>query len=288
MNLPETFRRRVVQTWGERGRVWLADLPATAGRAAERWSLSDLRPFSNLTYHFVASAVREGSPVVVKIGVPGAGLDLEAAALSSLEGVGTPRLYAFDPELSALLMERLDPGVPLETVWTPESDPESTRILAEFIPRMPPPPADRFPHVLDWLAAIREVAVPYRSEAVRLIDAVDPAALPVRLLHGDLHHGNVLSHRGAHALIDPKGVLGPPAFEAYALFHNPVGVPESLLADLLPSRLDIVAQTTGLSKAEIARWSFLGLVLSMSWEIQDRATPSPVTETLANALMQRY
>jgi streptomycin 6-kinase len=42
------------------------------------------------------------------------------------------------------------------------------------------------------------------------------------LLHGDLHHFNILSARRQPWLaIDPKGVAGEPAYEPGALLRNP-------------------------------------------------------------------
>jgi streptomycin 6-kinase len=51
-----------------------------------------------------------------------------------------------------------------------------------------------------------------------------------RLLHGDLHHGNVLhdSERGWVA-IDPKGVLGEPEYEIGVALRNPIEIRGSLL-----------------------------------------------------------
>src|SRR5438067_1309862 len=43
------------------------------------------------------------------------------------------------------------------------------------------------------------------------------------LLHGDLHHENILAAaRQPWLAIDPKGVVGEPAYEAGALLRNPL------------------------------------------------------------------
>lgn len=290
MNFPEPFIERVSQTWGDVGRRWLSELPRRIDDVADRWRLSDIEPFENLTHHYVAKVQRGPRRMVLKLGVPRPGLAQEVAALSAFPDAAAVRCLRFDPERGAILLERLEPGVPLEAHWTPETDAESTRILAGLMNRFPAAPISGvgFPRVLDWLAAIRENPVPMQQEALRLIEAIDSDALDVRLLHGDLHHGNVLSHRGAHAMIDPKGVLGPSAFEAYALFHNPVGASEAQLVKLLPSRLEIVTRATGRTAPEIARWSFLGLILSMAWDVQDHAPPSTATESVAAALLSHF
>jgi streptomycin 6-kinase len=44
----------------------------------------------------------------------------------------------------------------------------------------------------------------------------------VRPLHGDLHHDNMLLSPRGWLAIDPKGVLGDPAFDAANMFFNPL------------------------------------------------------------------
>jgi len=50
-------------------------------------------------------------------------------------------------------------------------------------------------------------------------------------LHGDLHFRNVLFDGAEWRLIDPKGVMGPPAYDLANLFINPWDRPEIVLAE---------------------------------------------------------
>ena len=60
------------------------------------------------------------------------------------------------------------------------------------------------------------------EEAEALLAWLVPSQTGPVLLHGDLHHGNVLSARRRPWLaIDPKGVVGERAFDAGALLYNP-------------------------------------------------------------------
>jgi streptomycin 6-kinase len=79
---------------------------------------------------------------------------------------------------------------------------------------------------------------------------------PRCLLHGDLHQTNILwdEQRGWLA-IDPKGVIGEPAYEFGAALRNPdVG-----LAD---RRIHIIAERTGLDRERVAGWAYAQAVLS--------------------------
>jgi streptomycin 6-kinase len=42
------------------------------------------------------------------------------------------------------------------------------------------------------------------------------------LLHGDLHHDNILHDGNAWVAIDPKGLIGDPAYEIAPLLCNPI------------------------------------------------------------------
>jgi streptomycin 6-kinase len=85
------------------------------------------------------------------------------------------------------------------------------------------------------------------------------------VLHGDLHHGNVLDfgERGWLA-IDPKGLLGEAAFDACNVLTNP-----SHERALAPGRLErqfaVVLATTGVPPERMARWFVAWCALSSTW-----------------------
>ncbi len=62
------------------------------------------------------------------------------------------------------------------------------------------------------------------SRAERIAVELLASAPHERVLHGDLHHDNIVSAQRAPWLaIDPKGVVGDPGFETGALMNNPYG-----------------------------------------------------------------
>jgi streptomycin 6-kinase len=58
--------------------------------------------------------------------------------------------------------------------------------------------------------------------AERLFDELLSSSSSCVLLHGDLHHLNVLKSQDGWKAIDPKGVAGEPAYEVCALLLNPI------------------------------------------------------------------
>jgi streptomycin 6-kinase len=85
------------------------------------------------------------------------------------------------------------------------------------------------------------------------------------VLHGDLHHENVLAaSREPWLAIDPHGVLGDPGYEVGAVLYNPFGGDEPVL-ELLPARVEQFADGLGMAVDRVVAWGFVQAVLSEVW-----------------------
>ncbi|MCP4386386.1 MAG: phosphotransferase, partial [Hyphomicrobiales bacterium] len=91
------------------------------------------------------------------------------------------------------------------------------------------------------------------------------------VLHGDLHHFNILrdSRRGWLA-IDPKGMIGEPAYEVGASLRNPIG-DASRFADpeIIARRVAIYSERLGFDRQRMIGWCFSQAVLATIWAIED-------------------
>ena len=224
-------------------------------------------------------------------------LDAAPELDAPLDGSGATRRPGTGREPGALLLEHLRPGVALEALVLAGEDAAATRIAARAMQRLwRPAPADggpiawrsasaarTLPTVSDWgegFARHRRAhgggsgpldeAVLERAEAVfrRLASSQAP---PV-VLHGDLHHGNLLSaSRESWLAIDPKGVVGEPAYEPGALLRNPfprlLELPD--VRRLTARRLDVLAGALGLDRERLRAWAFAQAVLSAVWHVED-------------------
>ncbi len=89
------------------------------------------------------------------------------------------------------------------------------------------------------------------------------------LLHGDLHHDNILSaDREPWLAIDPKGVVGEAEYEVGAFVRNRLFAgpkPEMLLA----RRVDQFVDELGFDRERIVGWSLAQAVLSAWWSFED-------------------
>ncbi|MGH6972965.1 MAG: aminoglycoside phosphotransferase family protein, partial [Caulobacteraceae bacterium] len=99
-------------------------------------------------------------------------------------------------------------------------------------------------------------------------DLVASQATPI-LLHGDLHHYNIVRDEARGWLaIDPKGVLGEPAYEAGALIRNPIGEP-GLCADsgVAARRASLIAGRLEWDRKRIVGWGFSQWMLAVLWAL---------------------
>jgi streptomycin 6-kinase len=283
--VPASLARTLVEVHGEAGRAWLGRLPSLVAHCQERWSIQVGPPFPRLSYNLVAPARRaDGTDLILKLGVPNRELTTEIHALGQFEGRGAVQLIDADPELGVLLLERLRPGTPLVHLGM-SHDEEATSIAAGIMRQLwrPAPAQHPFPTVARWVAGLGKLrsrfggtAGPLPARLVERAEATSAALLgsmaePV-VLHGDLHHENILAaQRQPWLAIDPKGVVGEPAYEVGALLLNPL--PHLLEAPDPPGiqarRIRQLAEELGVDRERIAGWGLAQAVLSAWWSIED-------------------
>lgn len=152
---------------------------------------------------------------------------------------------------SASASERVTDRVPTLRRWFQE-------LLAHSDPDHPP--------LVDDTASARFLARGRRT-ALRLLDATAPA--DAVLLHGDLHHENVLEFGpGDWRAIDPKGIVGHRAFDATALFSNP-DAETAIDPARFAKRVELVARLMDLPRVVLLDWLVARSALSAVWSLQD-------------------
>lgn len=236
-------------------------------------------------------AARESQPVVLKI-IKREGDEWRSGEiLQAYRGNGVARVYEHAP--GAVLLERLMPGSSLAEIALSGSDDEATDILAGVIRQMSMEMAmpmsvsgretsQAFPTevtVWDWARAFdRYIAtgdgqVPEQlvESARGLYASLCASQRKSLLLHGDLHHYNVLfdSERGWLA-IDPKGVIGEVEYEIGAILRNPMERPELFVSlATIERRTKRLTEKLNLNYERVLAWGFGQAVLSAIWDVED-------------------
>jgi streptomycin 6-kinase len=282
-SLPASFKARIIELYGDRGMGWLKHLPALIEYAESHWSIKVMQPFEGLSYNYVAPAIKsDGSELVLKIGVPNPELMTEIDALRIIDGDGMVRLIDSDPDQGMLLLERLMPGTSLDTL---RDDQTATSIAGQIMRRIkkPIPEAHSFPTVADWVKGFQRLRAefdgstgPFPEELVDLAENLAKDFISsmqnLVLLHGDLHHANILSaEREPWLALDPKGVIGEAEVEVGAFLRNPMPdiVENPQVGKILDRRLNQFSAELGFDRGRLVGWGLVLAVLSAWWSYED-------------------
>jgi len=259
-------------------------------RAMIRWSLTKATPVAESPRSWIFRVEQNGRDfAVLKIMKPLAAEE-EGRGSRLLQWYGGEgAATVFDIEGNAVFMEWIDGGTLGEPARTGR-DEEATIALATLVGRLhaprPDAPTDllplreRFRTLFDtdvrlWPHTARDLYARAAGVALTLFDK--PAAmLP---LHGDLHHDNILSSDRGWLAIDPKGLLGDPAYEVANAFRNPHGA-LNVVAD--PRRItamaDIFAARLGFNRKRMIGYAAAHSALSACWDLE---AGEPITHDLA-------
>lgn len=117
----------------------------------------------------------------------------------------------------------------------------------------------------------------------------------IRPLHGDIHHENILKDGARWLAIDPKGLLGDPAYDVANLFCNPVSKPQICQLRTRVETLTVtLASRLGLCPHRVICFAYAHAALSAIWSVQDGGSPdhelimadimAPLAQEAANAI----
>ncbi|CAH1657234.1 Streptomycin 3''-kinase [Hyphomicrobiales bacterium] len=250
-----------------------------------RWDLvADGNPFA--THSSRLLPVRQGTTsAMLKIA-----LEPEeqagCAVMDWWSGRGAAPVLAYDPS-GVLLMERAEGTRSLARFARSGRDEDATRILCGAVAKLHghclgpsagglsrlPRPQNLVP--LDiWfqdLAPIARTQGGILGECQRVADRILPVQRDIVVLHGDIHHDNVLDFEARGWLaIDPKRLIGERAFDYANIFCNPDPDWDIETAPrLFHQRLEIAAAETGLERRWLVSWIMAWAGLSAAWFIGD-------------------
>ena len=300
IEIPENYRRNIVECFGDTGASWLATLPATVDEYVQRWSLTNLgKPFG-LSFNYVLPAIRaDGSEAVLKISVPADEYLGEIDALTLYNGEGVCRLLDADRSRGVMLLERLRPGTMLAELT---DDEEATTIAATLLQSLwrPAPVGHTFSTVAGWFEALPRHRARFDgtgpldeqifATAEGLLRELLAEKQPPMLLHGDFHHHNILrAERAPWLIIDPKGVVGDPGYELGAFLYNPTYLDATHpdLPGLLWRRIDQFSAVLGFERERIRGWGIAQAVLSAVWTCEGDGDGWQFTMEIANTLINK-
>ena len=244
----------------------------------DRWRLTpDGEPIATTTSRLLPVR-RDGVPAMLKIATE----PEERRGADTMvwwDGEGAARVLAHEGD--ALLMERAEGAASLEEMALSGRDDEATRIICaawppDFMPRrMRPLPPSLVP-LPEWFAelepgAARHGGILEQAAATARHLFAEPRDIVV--LHGDIHHGNILDFgsRGWLA-IDPKGLLGERTFDFVNILRNPDDQ-VALTPGRFSRQVTVIADAAGLDRVRLLQWTLAFTGLSAAWILGDGDQP---------------
>lgn len=301
IKLNPEFISNIRDLYLEEGVSWLKTLPDLIDQLSRRWQFRFMQPMPNLTYNFVgwveqlSATPNTDKTAILKITHPQAGCGMnEARWLGSFQA-GVPRVIGIDESRWAFLMEHLKPGSPLKSLALSGEDDQATRIIAQTIRCLETnrKPALGFKHISELSEALAALTGRFDAQLLSKAESLFRELTVDRtkdvLLHGDLHHQNILSSGLGWKAIDPHGYIGDPAFEVGPMIYNALEVsPQGKsITEVVARRLDILTEELPFDAQRIRAWTFCRTVLSISWSAQDHGV-IPKLETEVASILSRF
>ncbi|MFD2263679.1 aminoglycoside phosphotransferase family protein [Lacibacterium aquatile] len=242
----------------------------------EKWHLTPDGPVVTTSSSQLFPVLSQGRPAMLKL-TEDAEERHGGAVMAWWDGGGATPVLAF--EEGAVLMAR--GADTLVSLVAQGKDEEATRIICQTAValhqlRPTDPPACVVP-LASWFSPLEAVARTHgglfaksQAAAERLL----PNQQEITVLHGDLHHENILDFGPSGWLaIDPKRVIGDRAFEYAILFCDPdlgpSGVKVAGRPEIFARRVEVVCEAANLERGRLLCWILAWTGLSAAWTLED-------------------
>jgi streptomycin 6-kinase len=242
---------------------------------ATRWDVTpEGAPFSTHSSTLLAGT-RDGAPVMLKL-TNEPDERMGAAVLAWWQGQGAVSVLEY--EAGSLLMERptgldslLQRALEGEDDFAVATLCRTAQALHTDQPSDPPPTPD----LATWFSALltSENPQPEIVTGQRIAHRLLSSERDRVILHGDIHHRNVLdSGDGRWLAIDPKGIVGERTFDYCNIFRNPT---ESIATDRarFVDRVERIVFLAELDRHRLLAWIASFCALSLAWDYYPEGSP---------------
>jgi len=265
---------------GQKGLKWWNNLPHLLDRLEHTLGITLQPPFNDLSFNYVLPVLGpKKEEWVLKLCVPHNEFVHEISALKHYKGLGCVSLIKASPEEGWMIIERAIPGTRLLDL---KDERQSIPIAFSLMQQLwcPLDKPEHFISLKQWLRGLKQLesnAFLKKMVSKKLrefIASQTPQLLssqgePV-LLHGDLHHYNILQHQDRWLAIDPKGIVGEREFEIGAFLRNPLCVVEDPIETKEIARnLDLIVELTGFDRQRVLCWCIIQALLCVCWYCED-------------------
>ena len=218
--MPEAFAADTVAREGVNGRSWIDALPSLVESLCAKWGLVVDGVSMHGYFGLVVPVRRRNELCVLKVSWVTPEIEDEAAALLAWQGRGAVQLLAHEPEVGAMLLERLD----FRRLLRDEPIGEAVLVAGRLLRRLGIPAVGDFrrlsevaPAIGDslgerWVGNGRPFSRAVLEKAQYFARELSGQTADL-LVNWDIHYENILAGtREPWLVVDPKAVIGDPEY----------------------------------------------------------------------------
>jgi len=236
------------------------------------WHLSDDGAAFVTHSSLLQPVILDGAPAMLKIPLEpeerfGCGL------MVWWNGQGTARVLRYDE--NALVLERLISDITLLDMVKNGQDEEAGRIICAVAIQLHTPRNTLPPQLIsleEWFRDLWPAVDKYGgilTESAALARVLLDNQTDTAVLHGDLHHENILhSDTRGWLAIDPKRLMGERAFDFANILCNPDKA-TALRPGRLARQVDIISSAARIDPQHLLKWAVAWAGLSAAWILND-------------------
>ena len=193
---------------------------------------------------------------------------------------------------TALLMERATAELSLAKMAQTGRDDEASRIICQVVAKLQAYkssyPDDLVPLTI-WFESLGSAAAVHGGIFVQCSQVANGLLnnpMEQVVLHGDIHHGNILDFGPKGWLaIDPKGLLGERGFDYANLFCNP-DIAIATAPGRLMKQVEIISKEARIERKRLLQWIAAWAGLSAAWAMEDKVSAEPALTVAKIALRE--
>jgi len=296
LELPESFKIKTINRYGKLGQEWLDNIDNIIDQYTKQFELENIELAEKSNVNLVVFATsRQFGEVVMKLCSPTSTREINIMQQYSENYV--PKCYYSNLDERIMILERLSPGYSLRHLENLEDRIKVFSDLSNhlFIP------ANGTENFLTF-EEIFEKRMQYLSEnkhlfsdilwmfdiAQNLYEKIQNMNLPKYILHGDLHHKNILKARENWKAIDPHGIIGERVFETSQFIRSELKI-STLEKDKINEIVSLLSAYFGEDKTLILEALYVyTLVEKTIWLIKNKENSQNISfsKTVCKILLE--
>lgn len=281
------------------GAEFLSKVLDALKRYSEIWKLSDFEQIDYYSMNCIFKCISDIHGMsILKISSDSKGLENEYHILKEYNGTRFCKVNEADISNGVLLIERIVPGKQLRAETNLD---KRLELFCELSRKLHIKPLNKtiYPTYMGWVSRITKymkgredykVLYSKMAHAEKICCSLCKKYPSEMLLHGDLHHDNILlDEDNSYRIIDPKGVVGDAVFDIPRFILNEF---DGVLDDDFRKKYIYITRTISskfnIPEYDIRRLVYVEMCMSNCWNVEDGQEPNIdevlFTENLMNEM----